>query len=336
MPTFENPWLLLLLPLAPLLAWWHLRRRRPALRFSDTRLFDGLPPGRGRWVRRTEAGLHGAAALAALLALAGPRWPVPTPITTEGIALVLAVDVSGSMREGNLDWNGQILGRLDAAKRVFRLFVQGGPAPDGTVFPGRPNDLIGLVAFATYPETLAPLTPSHSSLLQRLDQEQPAGIAEAQTNIGDAIAESLLRLDAAGDQRKVLVLITDGEHNFPGPVDSPTWTPRKAARRAADLGVPVYVIDAGDDALAPDPASRAAAKESMQEVAAVTGGAYFPVRDTAELLKVCKRIDQFERRPVPSFRYRRFRELHPWFGLAAAGLLIAARLFAATVARRVP
>jgi len=336
MPYFAYPWLLLLLPLAGLIGWWRWRQCRPALRFSDSRLVSELPAGRGRAARWIDCLLHAGAALALLLALAGPRWPLPTPITTEGIAVVLAVDVSGSMRELDFDWNGTPISRLEAVKRVFALFVSGGVGPDGQMFVGRPNDLIGLVTFATYPETAAPLTLSHPVLLKTLDTELPRPLDEAQTNIGDAIAEGLMRLDEGGERRKVLILLSDGEHNFPGRADSPTWTPRKAAQRAADLGIPIYTIDAGSDVGTGDPLARAAGIESMRDVAEMTGGRSFAARDADALAKVCQEIDRLERRPIQSFRYRRYRELHTWFGLAAFGLLLAGRLFESTLGRRFP
>src|SRR5262245_23783657 len=152
MLSFSHPWFLLLLLLVPLLAWWRLRHRRPALRFSDARLIAALPTGRARYVRRLDAILHSAALFALVVALAGPRWPVPTRIPTEGIAIVLAVDVSGSMREIDFEWNGVQISRLEAVKRAFGLFVIGGTGPNGQTFPGRPSDQIGLVTFATYSE----------------------------------------------------------------------------------------------------------------------------------------------------------------------------------------
>src|SRR5438874_8138428 len=155
MLSFFYPWFLLLLPLVPLLAWWRLRHRRPALRFPDARLIQSLPPGRARYVRRFDAALHAGALFAMVVALAGPRRPVPTPIPTEGIAIVLAVDVSGSMREIDFEWNGVQISRLEAVKRAFGLFVIGGTGPDGQTFASRPSDLIGLVTFATYPESAA-------------------------------------------------------------------------------------------------------------------------------------------------------------------------------------
>ena len=119
MLSFSHPWFLLLLLLVPLLAWWRLRHRRPALRFSDARLIESLPQGRARHIRRLDALLHAAALFALIAALAGPRRPLPTPIQTEGIAIVLAVDVSGSMREVDFQWNGLQISRLEAVKRAF-------------------------------------------------------------------------------------------------------------------------------------------------------------------------------------------------------------------------
>jgi len=336
MPSFSDPWFLFLLPIVPLLGWWRWRQRRPALRYSDARLVNNLPPGRGRFLRPLDCLLHSSALLTLTLALAGPRWPLPTPISTEGIAIALAVDVSGSMREIDFDWNGTLISRIDAVKRVFQLFVQGGVGPDGQTVAGRPADLIGLVTFATYPEASAPLTLSHGVLVQLLEAEQPRPLDESQTNIGDAIAEGLMRLEeGGGNRRKVLILLSDGEHNYAGRAGSPTWTPRLAAQRAADLGVPVYTIDAGSD-IASDPVSRAAGVESLKEVAAMTGGQSFSARDSAALANAYREIDRLERRPIQSFRYRRYRELHTPFGIAAIVLLLGARLLDLSWGRRLP
>src|SRR5262249_17245059 len=172
MLSFSHPWFLLLLLLVPLLAWWRLHHKRPALRYSDARLIGSLPQGRARLVRRLDAFLHAGALFALVIALAGPRRPLPTPIQTEGIAMLLAVAVSGRMREIDFEWNGVQISRLEAVKRAFGLFVIGGTGPDGQTFPGRPSDLIGLVTFATYPESAAPLTLSHPVLIQLLEVEQ--------------------------------------------------------------------------------------------------------------------------------------------------------------------
>ncbi len=226
MPQFATPGCLWLMLAVPPLLWWWLRRRRNALRHPVVGGLSGLPAGNARIARWGPGVLRALALLLIVLALAGPRWPdLRTRIETEGIAIVVLVDVSGSMAERDFDWRGEPISRLDAVKKVFHLFVSGGDGPDGAAegidlsgFQGRPTDLIGLVTFATRPETACPLTLSHSVLLRLLDAEQPRRIpGESETNISDAIALGLHRLQSAGPRRRVLVLLSDGEHNVPEP-----------------------------------------------------------------------------------------------------------------------
>src|SRR5262249_33724662 len=153
----------------------------------------------------------------------------------------------------DFDWNGLPVSRLEAVKKVFGLFLTGsGPGtgdgaplpPPGADFRGRATDLVGLVTFATRPETRCPLTMSHSVLLRQLESEEPRSVrGESETNLSDAIAVGLHRLHSAGPRRKVLVLLSDGEHNVVQPRSD--WTPRQAGQVAASLGVPIYAIDAG-------------------------------------------------------------------------------------------
>src|SRR5438105_11635087 len=210
MPGFATPELLWLLPLAPLLAWWWAVRRRPALRYPDVRLAAGLPRGRAWRARWGGAAFRGLAVAALVTAAAGPRTPDrKTRLPAEGIAVVLALDVSGSMATPDFAWTPDAppLTRLDAAKRAFKLFVAGGDGPGGTHFDGRPADQIGLVTFAAVPQTACPLTLNHSVLLAVLDEQQPRQGIDAGANIGDALAEAEIRLDAAGQRRKVLILL---------------------------------------------------------------------------------------------------------------------------------
>lgn len=341
MLTFANPWLLLLLALVPLLAWWWLRRRRPSVRFPDTALIGRLPRGRSRQARWGGAGLRALALALLVAALAGPRIPdLRTRIATEGLAVMLIVDVSGSMAEPDFIWGNEPARRLDAVKRVLHLFVAGGEAPGGEVFEGRPDDLIGLVAFATRPETACPLTLSHAVLLKTLDGLEPkTGPDESQTNIGDALAWGLHRLESAGTRRTVLVLLTDGEHN----VAPPALSPRQAAQLAAGLRVPIHVIDAGGERIGPEPvpqgttpADRARVTKVLQAVAALTRGRYFAAHDTHSLLAVGQEIDRLERQPIQSFRYRRYYEISPWCGLAAFVILMGVRVLELTAWRRIP
>jgi Ca-activated chloride channel family protein len=330
MPTFTHPWLLLLLlAVPPLIGWW-LCQRRGALRFSETAVLAPLPGGRGRVARWGGLGLRAAGLALVIVALAGPRWPdLRTRIPTEGIAIVMAVDVSGSMSERDFLWQDQHVSRLQAVKNVFRRFVEGG---DG--LEGRGNDLVGLITFSERPEVVCPLTLSHSVLLDQLEGLEPQ--AEA-TNIGDAIAWGLDRLRKAAPRRKVLVLLTDGYHTVKDPN---AWLPRPAAQVAANLANPVviYTIDAGREStrVGESARERQEAARVLREVADITGGRCFAADDAEALLAACREIDRMERQEIQSFQYRRYHEGYPWFGLAAFGLFASVAFLELTVWRRLP
>ncbi len=292
-PTFVQPWLLLLLMVVPLLAWYWLRQPRAALRFSSLQLMQNLPAGRTQRSRRWGAILRVAGLTSLIIALAGPRWPDErTRLPTQGIALAMVVDVSASMAEQDFPWPGELISRLDAVKKVFRLFVAGGQGPDGLRMSGRGQDLISLVVFATRPETACPLTLDHAALLQVLEAQQPRTIpTEAMTNPGDAIAWALHHLAKAPTRRQVLVFLSDGEGNVP----PPALKPRQAAQLAGNLGIPIYAIDAGSDR-APTEKKQAKgdglqAKKSLQDIAAISGGRYFQAGDGLALLEVYRQID---------------------------------------------
>lgn len=346
MPGFADPAFLWLLPLAPALGWWWAVRRRPALRYPDLGLVAGLPGGRGRRAKWVGALLRGSALAALIVAAAGPRTPDErTRLPAEGVAIVLALDVSGSMAETDVAWGSSdppvLISRLDAAKRAFRLFVAGGTAPDGTPLDARPSDPIGLVTFAVLPQTVCPPTLNHSVLLKLADEQQPAADLRAGTNVGDAIAEGVLRLDAGGGiRKKVLVVLSDGEHNVSKQGGADPLAPTRAAALAAVLGVKVYTIDAGgrpgpdagDDARK----QREAGRETLRAVAAATGGRAFEASNGAELLAAYREIAALEKAPAESFQYRRYHEFYPWAAATAAGLLLAAHLLDRTRWRAVP
>jgi Ca-activated chloride channel family protein len=368
MVVFANPGYLWLTLAVPPLVWWWLRRRGGAVRHPSADLLRHLPSRRARLARWGGALLRGAALLSLAVAAAGPRVPdLHTRIDTEGIALVMLVDVSGSMAEPDFDWNGRPVSRLEAVKKVFELFLTGTApdTPDGTPLPplaadfrGRATDLVGLVTFATRPETRCPLTLSHSVLLRQLETEQPRRVpGESETNLIDAIAEGLHRLHSAGPRRKVLVLLTDGEHNVPQPRSGwKKW--QEAGQVAVSLGVSIYAIDAGGAGVPPlggsdlerppkggpptaEPSAspgqtRAQAVQTLQELARMTHGQYFAARDTASLLSACRGIDALERTEVVSFQYRRYHEGYPYIALAALALFAAAIGLELTVWRRVP
>jgi Ca-activated chloride channel family protein len=334
--TFTEPiWLLALIGV-PALVWWWLRQSGGALRYSDTKLLSGLPRGRGDWVRRAGAAFRAAALVFLIVGLAGPRWPDPgTRIATEGIAIAMVVDVSGSMANQDYLWDKLPIGRLDAVKRAFRLLVEGGQEPGGRRLAGRPQDLISLVTYATRPETACPLTLNHAVLLQILDGQQPRTVStEATTNTGDAIAWALAGLQRSGARRKVIILLTDGEHNVP----PPALKPRQAAQLAGNLSIPIYTIQAGNEN-GPDgkPSEEALkARQTLEEIAKMTQAQYFQAADSDGLLDVCNKIDRLERQEIQSFQYRRYYEAFAWFGLASLLMWLAVFVLEATVWRVIP
>jgi Ca-activated chloride channel family protein len=354
MVEFANPAYLLLLLAVPLLVVWQLRLKRRTLLHPVADLLP-LAGRRARLVRWGGVALRALALSLAILAVAGPRIPDRrTPLFTEGIALMMVVDVSGSMAERDFDWNGHPVSRLDAVKKVFNLFVTGGAdTPDGNSaktaeLTGRPADLVGVVTFATRPDTLCPLTLSHSVLLHLLEGEQPRSIpGESETNISDAVALALHRLKQAPPRRKVLVLLTDGDHNVTEPRSG--WGPLQAGQIAESLKMPIYTIDAGSDSTAvreggtphsgdsASPAqSREKAVQTLKELARMTGGEYFSAHDTAGLVQACRRIDALERSDIRSFRYRRYREFFPCLALGGFACLALAIGLDLTLWRRIP
>jgi Ca-activated chloride channel homolog len=327
-------YLLLLLPVPFLVRRW-LRRRRRAVQHPLAGVLATFPGGSARFARAVGVGLRAAALTFLILALAGPRWPdQKTQIRTEGIALMMVVDVSGSMAATDFDWEGTPISRLQAAQRVFHLFVAGGDGPGGETLPGRPTDLIGLVTFATRPEPTCPLTLSHTALLRLLGDAKPQPPPDSTTNISDAIVLGLKRLQSAGQRRKVMVVLTDGEHNRFDPPSQ--WTPRQAANVAAGLGVKIYTIDAGPLSATDSPGEREQAGKTLREVSQISNGEYFPAQDTTALLAACHKLDQLERAPVQSFQYRRYHEIYPILAVASLACFGLALILESTIWRRVP
>jgi Ca-activated chloride channel family protein len=345
--SFANPDFLWLAPLAVAVVWWRLRHPGPALRFSDAARFVGHTGGRAVLARWGGAALRGLVCLALVLACAGPRTPdLRTRLPTEGIAVMMAIDVSGSMETDDVVWDRKTISRLDAARNAFALFLMGGDAPDGTTFEPRAGDSVGVIAFAAVPQTVCPLTLNHAVLLEVVKNLKSKAGPDAGTNIGDAIGEAVERLDAAGRQkRKVLILLSDGEHNIfkedaPGarrPGIDRTMKPREAAQLAANLGVKVYTIDTGGDSPpgAPPEAKkqREDGREALRQVAKMTGGKSFAATSGGELLAAYREISALEKTRVDAPIYRRYFEYYSWCAAAALVLLLAAHALERTLWR---
>lgn len=319
MLSFSQPGWLMLLVLAPLL----LRRsRQPSLLLPRVSWFAGMPRGRAKFV--DWGGRLIRVLIVALLALAaaGPRVPdLRTRLPANGIALALVLDVSGSM--ATPDFSG--LSRLAAAKEAFDSFID-----------RRADDAITLIPFAAVPYVECPPTLNHSVVKKLINRLEPRGGVDAGTNIGDALAEALSRLQRATALKKAIILLSDGEHNATGTGAEAPLTPRQAAQLAANLNVPLYAIDCGGDPSGEQAEQRRAGQAILQSCSALTGGRYFAANNPEQLSAAMREIDELERTTVESFQYRRYHDLGIWCGAAAAILWLGLTLLEATLWRVLP
>ena len=308
-----NPEALLLLLTLPI--WWIWRRRRSqhAIVFSRASVLAAGPRA-GRLVPTLIFVARNVALAAAIFALARPRssGKVET-ITTQGINIILAVDISSSMLAQ--DFRPQ--NRIEVAKDRVKQFIA-----------ARKSDRIGVVAFSGEALTQVPLTTDYPVAIQAVNNLQ-AGQLEDGTAIGTAIATSANRLRDAPGKSRVLILLTDGVNNR-GTID-----PMTAAQAAAVYSVKIYTIGVGTEGMAPVPVGRGlfGLKFEMQPVqldevlldriARLTGGRYFRARDAAALTRIYDQINTLERVPVQSRTYVRNVEQYRWpLALAILALLL--------------
>ena len=243
-----------------------------------------------------------------------------TKVTVEGVAMQMLVDRSSSMTAEDFEFDGRRTNRLEAVKRVGREFITGGEA-----LAGRPNDLIGLVAFAANPDSLSPMTLDHSSLVNAMEDLRPASREnnyEDGTAIGDAVALAVERLRDVGERAKetggqriksrVIVLLTDGE-NTAGAIE-----PIMAAELAAKYGIKIYTIGVGTRGMAMAPVQTMFGgiemapvrvnidEETLTEMAELTGGLYFRATNTDSLQKIYETIDELEKTETEQRRYLQY------------------------------
>jgi len=270
------------------------------------------------------------AAVLLIIALAGPRMSRPVAANVEGITLALVVDISGSMATADFSVDGVKISRLAGVQKIFRLLIAGGTA-DGLEFPGRPHDLVALITFATRPDTPCPPTLDHAALLAILDRQTPkALVGEATTNPGDALAWALALLQKAPTKRKAIIFLTDGESNVP----PPALSPGQAGELAAQLKIPIYAVDALDDAESGADAPKAHA--ALAELAQKTGGAHFRATDGPALRQALHGLDRIERDAIARPDDVVDADISMPFAAAAFACWLAALVGRATVGRSVP
>jgi Ca-activated chloride channel family protein len=262
-----------------------------------------------------------------IIAAAGPRLgSARQELRSEGISIVLALDISSSMLAEDFSPSN----RLDVARRTAIDFVR-----------ARSSDRIGLVAFAGQALTQVPITTDYEVVEQAI-RNLRVGILEDGTAIGTGIATAANRLRRAPGKSKVLVLLTDGENNK-GTVD-----PRTAAQAATTFGIRIYTIGVGTVGEAPVPTGQGPLglryetmpvkidEQLLGEIARMSGGRYFRATDAASLSSIFNEINRLEKTPVQQLIYRRYDEAYRWplgIGLLALALEI---VVAATFAVRVP
>jgi Ca-activated chloride channel homolog len=312
---FAQPWALLLLLAIPAYIWLTRHQAPPALTFSRAALLGRFAGRTARVLALTPGWLRAIAFAAGVVAIASPRTGAAVvDIDADGIAIMLAVDISSSMLAEDFEPHN----RLAVAKQTAADFVR-----------GRRYDRIGVVAFAGEALTQVPLTIDYPIVYQALDRLRDAstGVLEDGTAIGTAIATAANRLRRAPGESRVMILLTDGENNR-GEID-----PRTAARAAAAYDIKIHTIAVGSDGVVPIPIARGPGgvqyanlpvsvdEPLLRDIAATTGGQFFRATNEAALDSIYQRIDELETSTVQVSRYVDYTPRHlPLLALALLAL----------------
>ena len=312
--VFANPnYLYLLLLLIPMIGWYvyKLSKSQASLQVSSSEAFEA--PGATSWIvylRHVPFVLRMVAVALLIVILARPQstnsW---SNSSTEGIDIMLAMDISGSMLAQDLKPN-----RLEASKDVASAFIN-----------GRPNDNIGLVVFSAESFTQCPLTTDHTVLLN-LFKDIQSGMIQDGTAIGLGLANAVSRIKDSHAKSKVIILLTDGSNNA-GEI-----APVTAAEIAKTFGVRVYTIGVGTKGMAPYPFQTAFGVQ----YASTTGGQYFRATDNASLKEIYSEIDQMEKTKISVQEYSKKQEEYKNWALLVFALLLVEILLRNTLLRNIP
>lgn len=313
--TFANPDLLyLLFLLVPMGVWFFLRDRdaHAGLTFPTLKPFAGREHSLRYYLRYLLLLLRLALIALIILILARPqsvnRWQ---NTTTEGIDIVIALDISSSMLAQDLKPD-----RLDASKDVAIQFIS-----------GRPYDRMGLVVYSGESFTQCPLTTDHAVLIN-LFRDIKSGMIKDGTAIGMGLATAVARLKDSKARSKVVILLTDGVNN------SGSIAPVTAADIAKTFGIRVYTIGVGTNGMAPVPVQTPYGtrmqnvqveidEDVLTRIADITGGQYFRATDNQKLQAIYKEIDQMEKSKIDVKQFSKKQEEYGKFGLAALVVLLA-------------
>lgn len=338
---FNNPeflWLLVLLPI------WVLLKgrsgRSAAVIFSSVAIASEA--SKKNKVRAGQALILFRLLSVALfiIALARPQLGKGySEVETSGIDIVLALDLSGSMHAHDFELKKERVSRMTVSKKVISEFIN-----------ERPNDRIGLIAFAQEPFLVSPLTLNHSWLEKNLDRLEIGLIDQTSTAIGSAIAMSTNRLRDLNAKSKVIILLTDGENN------SGKVSPVAAAEAAASYNVKIYTIAVGTEGFVPIPVTLNNGEiardrlgrpifqqvqvnvddETLMEVAEVTNGKFFKATNTDTLRQVYQAIDELEKTEVKLRHFDQKEELFLWPTLVGMLLLGLEQILGQSRYKRLP
>ncbi|MBN1925787.1 MAG: VWA domain-containing protein [Prolixibacteraceae bacterium] len=326
--NYANPEMFyLLLVMVPMVVWYIFRYRKSgaSLKISTTQSFEGLAKGWKHYLRHSLFVITLAVIALLVVALARPQssesWE---NVSTEGIDIVMAIDVSTSMLARDLRPD-----RLEAAKDVATQFIA-----------GRPYDRIGLVVFSGESFTQCPLTTDHAVVTNLLRGTQ-TGILEDGTAIGNGLATSVNRLKESDAISRVIILLTDGENNR-GEIP-----PLTAAEIAKTFGIRVYTIGVGTIGTAPYPVQTPFGtriqdvqvkidEESLQSIANITGGKYFRATNNEKLKSIYDEIDALEKSKIEVKEFSKKQEEFQPYALAAMLLMIIGILLKVSVFRNIP
>lgn len=298
--TFHNPEILWLLLIVPLLVAYYLWVGRKEASLTVSALGRGRAPRTIRyWLRPLPFLLRLMALSALIVALARPQEEhTATETTVEGVDIVLAMDISGSMLAQDFQPN-----RIEASKSIASEFVA-----------DRQGDRLSIVAFAGESFTQCPLTSDRGAVQTALSRLK-SGIIDDGTAIGNGLATAINRLRESSSKSKIVVLLTDGVNN------SGEISPRMAAEIARDLNIKVYTIGVGRRGMAPTPVMDPYGnvglamvlveidEESLREISKITGGRYFRAENAEALTNIYAEIDQMEKSKVEVTDYTTFEEL---------------------------
>ncbi|MCU0856914.1 MAG: VWA domain-containing protein [Pontiellaceae bacterium] len=320
---FAYPYLLLLLVLIPVLLWWRARRREAAINFPDGALLSKLPVN---WTVRLQPLLPALYALGLaclIVAIARPQKGLQeSRVNTEGVDIVLLLDLSTSMETPDFARNGQRQTRIESAKQVISEFIE-----------KRRDDRIGMVGFAALPYSIAPLTLDHSWLVQRMDGLR-TGVLEDGTAIGDAIASAVNRLRDSEAKSRIVILLTDGLNN------RGELKPENAAQAAAALGIKIYTVGIGGGLPIQQGFFTMAPQEmdetSLRRIAEISKAEFFRARDLKTLEEVYDTIDQLEKTEIEMLQFTRYEEKAGTWLVAALVFLTLEKILSLTRLGRLP